>query len=71
MGDWNINSKSSPKVVVHKWLYISIYNIDEYKTSCLNYETEERRQYLYVLNRDNIVHKINSVLVYKNEDNRI
>ena len=47
-----------------------IYNIDEFRTSCLNYKTETKCKNLYLPDKKGIIRKLHSVLTYKMENNR-
>jgi hypothetical protein len=50
-----------------------VYNIDEFRTSCLSYKTEELCENLYLKFKKDEKHKdrkIHSILTYKMENNR-
>ena len=48
-----------------------VYNIDEFRTSCLNYKTEEKCNNLRLPGKNNIEYKMHSILTYKMENNRL
>ena len=58
---WNVETRMGGEV----------YNIDEYRTSCLNYKTEEPSSNLYLPDKNNKTRKIHSILTYKMENNRL
>lgn len=77
MGDWQKSDKlkwniSTPNIKLKRKLNekYEIYNLDEYRTSCLNYKTETYCDNLQVKGDDGIIRKIHSVLTYKMESNR-
>ena len=47
-----------------------VYDIDEYRTSCLNYKTEELCNNLYLPDKKNKERKMHSILTYKMENKR-
>ena len=47
-----------------------VYNIDEFRTSCLNYKTEELCNNLYLPDKRNIERKMHSILTFKMENKR-
>ena len=51
--------------------YLTIYNIDEFRTSCLNYKTEERCENMYLPDKKGVERKIHSILRYQTESKRI
>jgi len=81
IGDWSIGKQmrnfiSTPNLSVKRKLkeHFKIYNIDEFRTSCLCYRTEEPCNNLYlVFKKDPIKkeRKIHSILTYKMENERI
>lgn len=80
MGDWSDKSSScrvkyisTPNIGLKRKLgeYFTIYNIDEYRTSCLHHKTEEKCENLYLPDKKGNMRKIHSVLTYKTESNRL
>jgi hypothetical protein len=76
-GDWNIpkqlrNHISTPMIGLKRKLnkVFKIYNIDEFRTTCLNYKTETRCSNLYLPNKEGITKKLHSVLTYQMENQR-
>ena len=47
-----------------------MFNIDEFRTSCLHHKTEEPVSNLYLKDSKNKLRKLHSVLTYKMENNR-
>lgn len=77
MGDWSVGKQmrnfiSTPNLSIKRKLSekFKIYNIDEYKTSILNYKTEERSENLYLPDKKNIFRKQHSILTYQMENKR-
>ena len=81
-GDWSDKLKTTPSRI--KYIstpnlglkrklneYLSIYNIDEFRTSCLNYKTEERCENMYLLDKKGVERKIHSILRYQTESKRM
>jgi len=78
IGDWCIEKQlknfiSTPNIVLKHKLKerFKVYNIDEYRTSCLNYKTEKPCSNLYLPDKKNKTRKIHSILTYKMENNRL
>jgi hypothetical protein len=92
MGDWSDKLGASPQRIKYistpnKWLknklaeHMTIYNIDEHRTSCLHYKTEQRCSNLWSKNPKNKgsfsksnqdhEYKIHSVLTCKMENGRL
>ena len=78
IGDWCIEKQmknfiSTPNIGLKRKLKerFKVYNIDEYRTSCLNYKTEEPSSNLYLPDKNNKTRKIHSILTYKMENNRL
>jgi hypothetical protein len=77
-GDWTIGKQmrnfiSTPNLGIKRELkqrFTKVYNIDEFRTSCLNYKTEERCENLYLYGKDLKKRKMHSVLTYKMENGR-
>lgn len=81
-GDWSDKLKtapsriryiSTPNLGLKRKLseYFTIYNLDEFRTSCLNYKTEEKCENLYLPDKKGIERKIHSILTYQTESNRL
>ena len=77
IGDWSIGKQmknfiSTPNLSLKRKLQerFKVYNIDEYRTSCLNYKTEELSKNLYLPDKRNKERKMHSILTYKMENNR-
>jgi hypothetical protein len=81
MGDWSIGKQmrhliSTPNIRLKRLLarHFIMYDIDEFRTSCLHYETEERCDNLYlpIMNgQKQKIQKIHSVLTYQMKNNRL
>jgi hypothetical protein len=78
IGDWCIEKQmknfiSTPNIGLKRKLKerFKVYNIDEYRTSCLNYKTEEPCSNIYLSDKNNKSRKIHSILTYKMENNRL
>jgi hypothetical protein len=82
IGDWSDKLKTTPSRI--KYIstpnlglkrklneYFKVYNIDEFRTSCLNYKTEEKGENLYLPDKKKVMRKIHSVLTYQTESKRI
>ena len=66
------NFISTPNLTIKRKLTtrFQVYNIDEFRTSCLNYITEEVCKNLYLPDKKKIQRKMHSILTYKMENNR-
>ncbi len=78
IGDWGAKSAqkgnlSTPNIGLKRKLgkQITVYNLDEYKTSKLNYKSEEECDNLYLPDKNKTIRKIHSVLTYKMENAQI
>jgi hypothetical protein len=76
-GDWSIGKQmrnfiSTPNIGLKRKLgeYFKIYSIDEYRTSLLNYKTEEVSENLYLPDKKGVIRKIHSILTYQMENKR-
>lgn len=82
IGDWSDKLKTTPSRI--KYIstpnlglkrklneYFKVYNIDEFRTSCLNYKTEEKGENLYLPDKKKVMRKIHSVLTYQTESKRM
>jgi len=79
IGDWSIGKQmrnfiSTPNLGIKRKLEkrFEVYNIDEFRTSCLHYKTEELCDNLKIRDKSEFkkLRKIHSVLTYKMENNR-
>ena len=77
IGDWSIGKQmknfiSTPNLSLKRKLQerFKVYNIDEYRTSCLNYKTEELSKNLYLPDKRKKERKMHSILTYKMENKR-
>ena len=79
IGDWSIGQQmsnfiSTPNITLKRKLKerFKVYNIDEYRTSCLNYKTENRCENLILPSPiTGTNYKMHSILTYKMENNRL
>ena len=77
IGDWSIGKQmrnfiSTSNLAIKRKLNtrFEVYNIDEFRTSCLNYKTEELCNNLYLPDKRNIERKMHSILTFKMENKR-
>jgi len=80
IGDWSIGKQmrnfiSTPNLTLKRKLqeHFKVYNIDEFRTSCLSYKTEEVCDNLYLRFKKDPKQKerkIHSILTYQMENNR-
>jgi len=80
IGDWSIGKQmrnfiSTPNLTLKRKLQeqFKVYNIDEFRTSCLSYKTEEVCENLYLKFKKDPTQKnrkIHSILTYQMENNR-
>jgi len=81
-GDWSDKLKTTPSRI--KYIstpnlglkrklneYLTIYNLDEFRTSCLNYKTEEKCENMYLPDKKGVERKIHSILRYQTESKRM
>ena len=73
-GDWGVTKQmrnfiSTPNLGVKRKLAenFNVYNIDEYRTSCLYHKTEEKGNNFYITDKINKKRKLHSVLTFKME----
>jgi hypothetical protein len=81
IGDWSIGKQmrnfiSTPNLTLKRKLkeHFQVYNIDEFRTSCLSYKTEERCENLYLKikkDKKQKLRKMHSILTYKMENSRM
>lgn len=74
-GNWSVTKQmrnyiSTPNLGVKRKLKetFNVFNIDEYRTSCLHYKTEEKGNNLYITDKINKQRKIHSVLTFQMEN---
>jgi len=80
IGDWSIGKQmrnfiSTPNLTLKRKLqeHFKVYNIDEFRTSCISYKTEEVCENLYLKFKKDPKEKerkIHSILTYQMENNR-
>jgi hypothetical protein len=79
IGDWSIGKQmsnfiSTPNITLKRKLKerFKVYNIDEFRTSCLNYKTENKCENLILPSPiTGTNYKMHSILTYKMENNRL
>jgi hypothetical protein len=77
IGDWSdkmkLNYISTPNLALKRKLaeYMKVYNLDEFRTSCLNYKTEEKCENIYLPDKKGVQRKIHSVLTFQMENKRM
>lgn len=66
------NYISTPNLGLKRKLneYFNVYNLDEFRTSLLNYKTEEKCENLFLPDKKRVVRKLHSVLTYQTENKR-
>jgi hypothetical protein len=64
---------STPNLKLKRKLaeYFTVYNLDEFRTSCLNYKTEERCDNLVLPDKKGKEREIHSILTYQMENKRM
>jgi len=77
-GDWSIGQQmrnfiSTPNIGLKRKLgeYFSICSIDEYRTSLLNYKTEEENDNMYLPDKKGVIRKMHSILTFQMENKRM
>jgi len=72
IGDWSIGKQmrnfiSTPNLRLKRLLAkkYEVYNIDEFRTSCLHYKTEERVENLYLPDKKKKMREMHAILTYK------
>jgi hypothetical protein len=72
-GDKSIKYMSTPNLGLKRKLaeYFKIYNIDEFRTSCLNHKTENKCENMYLPDKKGTERKIHSILTYQTESKRM
>jgi hypothetical protein len=77
MGDWGAKGKvkyiSTPNLGLKRKLaeQITVYNLDEFRTSCLHHETLEKCEHLYLPDKKGVMRKKHSILTYQMENQRL
>ena len=78
IGDWSIGKQmanfiSTPNLTLKRKLRerFTVYNIDEFRTSCINYKTEEKGDNLWLPGTNGKQYKKHSILTYKMENKRL
>ena len=76
-GDWSIGQqmrnfiptpiKGIKKLITENF---KTYSIDEYKTSAINYKTQEKNENMYIVDKKGALKKQHSILTYKMENER-
>jgi hypothetical protein len=76
-GDWSSgyqmkNFISTPNLGLKRKLreYLKIYNIDEFRTSCLSSKTLTRCENMYLPDKKGVIRKMHSILTYNMKNNR-
>tara|TARA_B100001013_G_scaffold105337_1_gene60050 strand:- start:4428 stop:6437 length:2010 start_codon:yes stop_codon:yes gene_type:complete len=76
-GNWSIKKQmrnfiSTPNLGIKRKLKerFKVFNIDEFRTSCLYHKTEEKGENLYLPDHKNKLRKLHSVLTFKMENTR-
>jgi len=77
-GDWSIGKAmrhfiSTPNLGLKRKLgeYFTIYSVDEFRTSLLNFQTETKCENIYLPDKKGELRKIHSVLTFKTENQRL
>ena len=77
-GDWSVGKAmrgliSSPNLGLKRKLaeYYPIYNLDEFRTSCINHKTETLTENIYLPDEKGKSRKIHSILTYQTESKRL
>jgi len=78
IGDWSIGKQmknfiSTPNICLKRKLKerFKVYNIDEFRTSCLSHKTEDKCENLYQPDKKHKLRKLHAVLTYQMENKRI
>lgn len=76
-GDWSIghqmkNYISTPNIGLKRKIgeHFRVYNIDEYKTSCINHKTHQRNENMYLPDKRGDYRKKHSILTYEMSNKR-
>jgi hypothetical protein len=77
MGDWSAKGQvkfiSTPNLGLKRKLaeQLTVYSIDEFRTSCLSYVTQEKCTNLYLPDKKGVDRKKHSILTYQMENKRM
>lgn len=78
MGDWSVGKQmanfiSTPNISLKRKLRerFKVYNIDEFRSSCLSYKTHEKVGNLSLPGKNNKYYEKHSILTFKMENNRL
>jgi len=76
-GDWSIGQQmrnfiSTPNLRLKRKVaeHFQVYNIDEYRTSCINCKTLERNENMYLPDKKGVYRKMHSILTYQMSNKR-
>jgi len=73
IGDWGDTGRlkymSTPGIGLRRKIgkKFKVYLMDEYRTSCLNYKTEERSENMYYTDKKGVIRELHSVLMYQTD----
>ena len=77
-GDWSIGQQMknyipTPNIRLKRNIgrHFDTYSLYEFRTSLLNYKTEERNDNLFLIDKTNKTREIHSILTYKMENKRM
>ena len=67
------NFISTPNIALKRKLRerFKVYNIDEFRTSCINNKTKEESDNLWLQGKNKKLYKKHSILTYKMDNNRL
>jgi hypothetical protein len=77
IGDWGAKGKvkyiSTPNLGLKRKLaeQLTVYNLDEFRTSCLHHETLEKCENLHLPDKKGVMQKKHSILTYQMENQRL
>ena len=78
IGDWSIGKQmrhfvSTPNLGIKRELkkHFKLFEIDEFRTSCLHYKTENRCENLYLPDKNKKMRKLHAVLTYQMKNKRM
>ncbi len=79
MGDWSMGQSSAikgistPNITLKRKLkeYMTVFSIDEFRTSKLHHKTEEECDNLYLPDKKGIMRKKHSILTFQTKYNRM
>ena len=77
MGDYSVGKSmrgilSTPNLSLKRKLakHFTVYNLDEFRTSLLNYKTEDKSEKLTLPDKKGVLRSLHSVLMYQTESKR-